>query len=327
MRNILVTGGAGYIGSHACAALAAAGYTPVSFDNLHTGWREAVQFGPLITGDLRDRAAIEAALRQVQPVAVLHFAALIEVGASMRTPAEYWDNNVGGTRTLLEAMRATGVDRLIFSSTCAVNGDLDGQLMSEDLPFAPASAYGATKAAAEMMLSDYARAYGLRTLALRYFNVAGADPQARIGEFHQPETHLIPLVLQAVRGERAALKVFGADYPTRDGTCIRDYIHVCDLADAHVSAIDYLARDSRVPVICLGTGQGMSVREIIAAAAEVTGQSVPHEMAPRRPGDPASLVSGSERARAELGWVPARSTPDQMIGDAWRWHQGPGYTG
>jgi UDP-glucose 4-epimerase len=327
MERILVTGGAGYIGSHACKALAKAGYEPVAFDNLKTGWRDAVRFGPLIEGDLRDPSAIEAALREVKPAAVLHFAALIEVGASVSDPAGYWDNNFRSAKALFDAMVATGTEKLVFSSTCAVNGDLDGVTIDESSAMNPASPYGATKAAVEMMLAGYVRAYGLRALTFRYFNVAGADEIGEIGEHHQPETHLVPLTIEAICGVRGGLRVFGDDYPTRDGTCVRDYVHVCDLVDAHVAAIPYLDRDTRVPVICLGTGRGMTVREIIAAAEAVTGEKVPHEVAPRRPGDPASLVCGSELARRELGWVPERSTPERMIGDAWRWHQRAGYRG
>lgn len=325
MARILVTGGGGYIGSHACKALALAGHEPVTFDNFRTGWRDAVRFGPVIEGDLRDRALIETVMRDVRPEAVLHFAALIEVGASVYDPASYWANNFLSAHTLFDAMVATGCQKLVFSSTCAVNGDLDGVEASEASPIGPLSPYGATKAAVELMLQGYVQAYELRALTFRYFNVAGADPDAEIGEHHQPETHLVPLVLQAVRGSRGPLKVFGEDYATRDGTCVRDYVHVCDLVDAHVAAIDYLDRDTRVPLMCLGTGHGMTVREIIAAAEAATGETVPYEIALRRAGDPASLVCGSELAKRELGWVPARSTPDQMIIDAWRWHQRAGY--
>lgn len=325
MSRILVTGGAGYIGSHACKALAAAGYEPVTFDNFRTGWRDAVRYGPLIEGDLRDRDAVERALRETRPEAVLHFAALSEVGASVADPAGYWDNNLRSAQALFDAMRATGTEKLVFSSTCAVNGDLDGVTIDETSPLNPASAYGATKAAVELMLADYVRAYGLRALTFRYFNVAGADPEAELGEHHRPETHLVPLALQAVRGERV-LKVFGDDYPTRDGTCVRDYLHVCDLVRAQLLALRYLDRDRRVPVLCLGTGRGMSVREIIAAAQAVTGLAVPHDIAPRRPGDPASLVCGSALAARELGWAADLSTPERMIGDAWRWHRQAGYS-
>ncbi|OSP54091.1 UDP-glucose 4-epimerase GalE [Pseudoruegeria sp. SK021] len=328
MARVLVTGGGGYIGSHACKVLAAAGYEPVTFDNFGTGWRDAVRFGPVIEGDLRDRDAIEAALREVRPEAVLHFAARIEVGASVKDPAGYWANNFSSAQSLFDAMVATGTGKLVFSSTCAVNGDLDGVEIDETSPINPESPYGATKAAVELMLQGYVRAYGLQALTFRYFNVAGADPEAELGEQHQPETHLIPLVIQAIRRDRAALKVFGTDYPTRDGTCVRDYVHVRDLVAAHVAAIPYLDRPAaaRVPLICLGTGRGMTVKEIIKAAEAITGAPVPHEMTDRRPGDPASLICGSALARQELNWEPVHSTPEQMIGDAWRWHQRPGYT-
>ena len=325
MARILVTGGGGYIGSHACKALATAGHHPVTFDNFKTGWRDAVKFGPVIEGDLRDPSAIETALRQVRPDAVLHFAALIEVGASVQDPAGYWANNFLSAQTLFDAMVATGCEKLVFSSTCAVNGDLDGVEVNETSPFGPLSPYGATKAAVELMLQGYVQAYALRALTFRYFNVAGADPQAQIGEHHQPETHLVPLVIESIRGTRGPLKIFGDDYATRDGTCVRDFVHVCDLVDAHVAAIDYLDRDNRVPLMCLGTGHGMTVREVISAAETVTGEAVPHTIAPRRAGDPSSLVCGSALAAHELGWVPTRSTPEQMIGDAWRWHQRAGY--
>lgn len=325
MTRIVVTGGGGYIGSHACKALAAAGYDPVTFDNFKTGWHDAVQFGPYIEGDLRDRDAIERVLREVRPEAVLHFAALIEVGASVKDPAGYWANNFLSAQALFDAMVATGVSKLVFSSTCAVNGDLDGVEIDETSPINPEFPYGATKAAVELMLAGYVRAYGFKALTFRYFNVAGADPAAQIGEYHQPETHLVPLVIQAICRDRAALKIFGDDYPTRDGTCVRDYVHVLDLVNAHVAAIPYLDREDRVPLMCLGTGRGMTVREIIQAAEAVTGKSVPHEMAARRSGDPASLVCGSALAERELGWVPTHSTPEQMIGDAWRWHQRADY--
>lgn len=317
----MVTGGGGYIGSHACKVLAQAGHEPVVFDNFATGWKDAVQFGHYIQGDLRDRDAIENALRDVRPAAVLHFAALIEVGASVVDPSAYWNNNFLSAMTLFDAMVATDTQKLVFSSTCAVNGDLDGVLIDENSPINPMSPYGATKAAVELMLAGYVQAYGLRALTFRYFNVAGADPESQVGEHHQPETHLIPLTLQAIRGTRGGLKVFGNDYPTRDGTCVRDYVHVVDLVNAHVAAIDYLDRESRVPLLCLGTGTGMTVNEMIRAAEAVTGEPVPHEIVARRPGDPASLVSGSALARQELGWEPVLSTPEQMIGDAWRWHQ------
>lgn len=327
MARVLVTGGGGYIGSHACKSLAAAGYEPVTFDNFKTGWRDAVQFGPRVEGDLRDRAAIESALREFQPVAVLHFAALIEVGASVLNPEGYWTNNVLAAQSLFDAMVATGTEKLVFSSTCAVNGDLDGVVIDERSPIAPMSPYAATKAAVEQMVRDYVQDHGLKALTLRYFNVAGADPDAAVGEYHQPETHLVPLVIDAIRGGRGPLKVLGDDYDTSDGTCVRDYVHVMDLVDVHVAAIDYLDREMREPLICLGTGRGMSVKEIIASAETVTGEKVPHHLAPRRRGDPTRLVCGSHLAAQELGWTPKRSTPTQIIADAWRWHERANYRG
>lgn len=321
MAVILVTGGAGYIGSHACKALAAAGHTPVTYDNLKNGWRDAVQFGPLEEGDLLDTDRLIDVIKKHKPDAVMHFAALIEVGVSVREPDTFWKNNVAGTMSLLDAMVATGMRKIVFSSTCAVNGDQDGVMLDERSGFAPASPYAASKAAVEHMLHDYGVAFGIRHLAFRYFNVAGADEQAKVGEHHRPETHLIPLILDAIEGKRDALSVFGQDYPTRDGTCVRDYVHVEDLADAHVLGLAYLDRDERVPVLTLGTGDGFTVREVMQTAAEVTGKPVPASDAPRRAGDPASLVCGSKLAGQELGWEPKRSNLKRMIGDAYRWHQ------
>lgn len=325
MATILVTGGAGYIGSHACKALAAAGHTPVTYDNFKNGWRDAVQFGPAEEGDLLDTARLIDVMKKHRPAAVMHFAALIEVGVSVREPDAFWRNNVTGTMSLLDAMVATDTKRLVFSSTCAVNGDQDGVLLDETSGYAPASPYANTKFAVEHMLRDYGRQFGIRHLSFRYFNVAGADEDAQIGEFHRPETHLIPLILDAIEGRRDALSVFGNDYPTRDGTCVRDYVHVADLADAHVSGLAYLEQDDRVPVLTLGTGDGFTVKEVMDAAAKVTGKPVPMIDAPRRAGDPASLVCGSTLAQRELGWVPERSTLERMIADAYRWHQNGHY--
>ena len=234
MANILVTGGAGYIGSHACKALAAAGHTPVTFDNLVTGWRDAVKFGPFVQGDLLNRAEIDAAFEQYQPVAVMHFAALSQVGDSMKQPGTYWRNNVEGSLNLIEATVAAGCKHFVFSSTCATYGDQDNVVLDENSAQHPINAYGASKRAIEDILRDFEAAYGLQSVIFRYFNVAGADPEGEVGEFHQPETHLIPLMLDAIDGKRDALTIFGTDYDTPDGTCIRDYVHVCDLVDAHV---------------------------------------------------------------------------------------------
>ncbi|MCT4334117.1 UDP-glucose 4-epimerase GalE [Paracoccus sp. YLB-12] len=323
--KVLVTGGAGYIGSHACKALAAAGLVPVTFDNLSTGWRDAVKFGPLVQGDLLDRAALDRAFAEHRPVAVLHFAALSQVGEAMAEPGRYWRNNVAGSLNLIEAAVEAGCLDFVFSSTCATYGDRDGEVLDEDTPQAPLNAYGASKRAIEDMLVDFGAAHGLRHVIFRYFNVAGADPDAEIGEFHRPETHLIPLILDAVDGKRAALTIHGTDYPTPDGTCIRDYVHVMDLVDAHVAGLEWLRSGKGSQVFCLGTGDGFSVREVVDATRHVTNRTVPMQDGPRRGGDAVKLVCGSQRAKAELGWHPARSTMKQMIGDAWRWHQNGHY--
>ncbi|MGR3434374.1 MAG: UDP-glucose 4-epimerase GalE [Shimia sp.] len=321
---VLVTGGAGYIGAHACKALARAGFVPVTFDDLSTGHARAVRWGPLVEGDLMDRAAVDAALAAHAPVAVLHFAALSQVGESMADPARYWRVNVGGAANLLGACAAAGVDRIVFSSTCATYGDRDGVVLDEDTPQAPINAYGGSKLAIEAMLRDMEAAHGLRHVIFRYFNVAGADPDGEVGEDHDPETHLVPLVLDAIAGRRAALTLHGTDYDTPDGTAIRDYVHVSDLAEAHVAGLRRLLDGHPSRVYCLGTGTGFSVREVIAAAAAVTNAEVPVIEGPRRAGDAVRLVCGSARARDELGWVPRRSDMATMIRDAHRWHGGAG---
>lgn len=321
MTNILVTGGAGYIGAHACKALRDAGFTPVAFDNLATGWAEAVRFGPFVQGDLLNPADIAAAFERFRPAAVMHFAALSLVGESMRDPGQYWRANVNGALNLIEAALAAGCTNVVFSSTCAVYGEHGGGALDETTARNPINAYGASKRAIEDMLRDFDAAHGLRHVVFRYFNVAGADPQAEIGERHEPETHLIPLVLEAAAGRRPAITVFGTDYPTPDGTCIRDYVHVCDLVDAHVLGLKWLLNGGESQVFNLGTGHGYSVREVIDAARAVTGRDIPVIEAPRRAGDATRLVSGSERATRVLGWRPSRSSLPAMIGDAWRWHR------
>lgn len=321
MKKILVTGGAGYIGSHACKALHAAGWTPVTFDNLVTGWEEAVKFGPFVKGDLRDRAALDRVFAEHKPEAVMHFAALSQVGEAMQQPGLYWNNNVLGSLTLIEAAVSAGCLDFVFSSTCATYGEHDNVVLDETTPQLPLNAYGASKRAVEDILTDFGAAYGLRHVIFRYFNVAGADPEARVGEFHNPETHLVPLVIQAVEGKRSALTVFGTDYDTPDGTCIRDYVHVCDLVDAHVLGLKWLQEGKGSQVFNLGTGTGFSVMDVIKAAEAVMGRPVPHEIGPRRGGDCTRLVSGSVRARDELGWTPARSDMKRMIADAWNWHK------
>lgn len=324
--KVLVTGGAGYIGSHACKALAKAGFEPITFDNLSTGWADAVKFGPLERGDLLDRDTLDAVFRRHSPVAVMHFAALSQVGESMQKPGLYWRVNAGGSLNLIEAALAAGCSRIVFSSTCATYGDQDGVVLDETSPQRPINAYGASKLAIEQMLDQFGISHGLRSVIFRYFNVAGADPDGDVGEFHQPETHLIPLMLQAIRGERDALTVFGTDYDTPDGTCIRDYVHVTDLVDAHVLGLRWLLDGHESAVFNLGSGTGFSVREVLDASRAVTNQTVPVTEGARRPGDCARLVSGSTRAIEHLQWRPSRSTMPQMISDAWKWHQKGHYT-
>ena len=324
-RHVLVTGGAGYIGAHACKVLAAAGYTPVAYDNLSTGWRDAVKYGPFVQGDLLDRAALDAAFSEYQPVAVMHFAALALVGEASRDPGLYWRVNVGGTLNLIEAALAANVKDFVFSSTCAVYGNPDGMHLDEETPQRPINAYGASKRAIEDMLANFAESHDLKTVIFRYFNVAGADPDGDVGEQHQPETHLIPLMLETISGARPELTVYGTDYATRDGTCIRDYVHVMDLVDAHLLGLRWLESGRGNRVFNLGTGRGFSVREVIDHARGVTNRAVKITEGARRAGDAAALVSGSERARVELGWAPSRSNLPQMIADAWGWSQRPGF--
>lgn len=321
MDRVLVAGGAGYIGSHACKTLAKAGYVPVTFDNLSTGWEDAVKFGPFEKGDLLDRARIDAVLAKHKPIAIMHFAALSQVGESMENPGLYWHTNVQGSLNLIEAAVAADIDRFIFSSTCATYGDQDNVVLNEQSVQHPINAYGASKRAVEDILRDFERRYGLRHVIFRYFNVAGADPDAEVGEFHQPETHLIPLMLDAIDGKRDALTIYGTDYPTPDGTCIRDYVHVCDLVDAHVLGLKWLLDGRDSDVFNLGTGDGFSVRAVVEQSRAVTNRAVPIVEGARRAGDCTQLVSGSSKAQSELGWTPKRSNLKAMIGDAWRWHQ------
>jgi UDP-glucose 4-epimerase len=325
--RIFVTGGAGYIGAHACKALAKAGYEPVVLDNLATGHAAAVRFGPFAQVNLLDRAALDAAFAQYRPEAVMHFAASTQVGEAMRDPGKYWRNNVLGALSLIEAALGAGCDRFVFSSTCAVYGDQDGVLLDEDAPYGPLNAYGNSKRAIEDLLRDFGASHGLRSVIFRYFNVAGADPDSEIGEAHDPETHLIPLVLEAALGKRPALTIHGTDYDTPDGTCIRDYVHVMDLVDAHLLGLRWLQDGRENTVFNLGTGNGYSVREVMNTAEHVTGCAVPHTIGPRRPGDAVRLVSGGGRARSELGWQPKRSDLATMIADAWAWHRKGGFDG
>jgi UDP-arabinose 4-epimerase len=318
-RAILVTGGAGYVGSHACKALAAAGYAPVTYDNLSRGHAAAVRWGPLVEGDLADRDRLVAALRAHQVSAVMHFAAFAYVGESVSDPESYYRNNLGGSLTLLSAMRDAQIPALVFSSTCAVYGVPERVPIGEDCPKAPLNPYGETKLAIERALHWYAGAYGLRYAALRYFNAAGCDPDGAIGEDHDPETHLIPRVLRAALGTGDPVEIFGTDYPTPDGTAIRDYIHVADLADAHVRALADLAGGGSSVALNLGTGSGASVREVIAAVERVAGRPVARREAPRRAGDPPELVADPNRARARLGWRPQLSDLDTIVRTALAW--------
>ncbi len=324
-RSVLVTGGAGYIGSHACKALAAAGFVPVAFDNLSTGWADAVKFGPYEEGDLLSPERLAEVFEKYAPEAVMHFAAFSDVGEATRDPGKYWRNNVLGSLNLVEAMLSAGCTQIVFSSTCAVYGDADGVTLDETQPTRPLNAYGASKLAVEKMIEDFGQSHGLRSVVFRYFNVAGADPEGEVGEHHRPETHLIPLMLDAVDGKRPALTIYGTDYDTPDGTCIRDYVHVSDLVDAHVSGLKYLQDGAASTTFNLGTGDGFSVREVVAASGSVTNREVPIIEGDRRQGDAIKLVSGSTRAEDILGWRPHRSTMMQMITDAWRWHQSEGY--
>jgi UDP-arabinose 4-epimerase len=318
-KHILVTGGAGYIGSHTAKALAARGFTPVVYDNLVNGHRWAVQWGPFVEGDIRDRIRLVDTLRRHDISAVLHFAALAYVGESMKSPALYFHNNVTGSLSLLDAVLETGARHVVFSSSCATYGIPDRMPISEDTPQAPINPYGETKLIVERALRWYGAAHGISWAALRYFNAAGADPDGQLGELHLPETHLIPLVLQAALTD-TAFDVFGDDYPTRDGTCVRDYVHVSDLADAHVLALEHLLNGGPSVALNLGTGHGYTVREVIEAAQAITGREVPHRMASRRPGDPAILVADPARAERTLGWRTQRSALESIVGSAYAWH-------
>lgn len=318
---ILVTGGAGYIGSHTCKALARAGYLPVSYDNLTHGYEWAVKWGPLEYGDILDRSRLDDVIGQYCPSAIIHFAAFAYVGESVTDPGKYYRNNVAGSLNLLEATRDHGIDKFVFSSTCATYGIPDQLPITEDTLQRPINPYGSTKLTVERMLLDFCAAHCIRSITLRYFNAAGADPQGEIGEDHDPETHLIPLVLDAASGRRSAITIFGSDYDTPDGTCVRDYIHVSDLADAHVKALKALQNGASSGAYNLGAGRGYSVREVISTAERVTGLSVPVRLGERRPGDPAELVSDASKAREKLGWAPLIKELDEIVHTAWAWHR------
>lgn len=320
-ERVLVTGGAGYIGSHTCKALAAAGREPVTYDDLERGSREAVRWGPLEVGDLRDRARLEQVLDRHEPTAVIHFAALAYVGESMQDPGRYYDNNVGGTVSLLEACRGRGIDRVVFSSTCATYGEPSRVPIPDDHLQEPVNPYGASKLMVERILADYDTVHGVRSVSLRYFNAGGADPGGELGECHDPETHLIPLVLATAAGDRPHLDLFGDDYPTPDGTCVRDYVHVSDLADAHVRALQHLDGGGASTACNLGTGRGVSVREVVAQVERTTGREVTVRVRSRRPGDPPELVADIGGAARLLGWTPGRSDIATIVDDAWRWYR------
>jgi UDP-glucose 4-epimerase len=323
--NVLVCGGAGYIGAHAARWLAGAGHRVTVLDNLSTGHREAVRWGELVEADIRDPLALRRIFAAQHYDAVMHFCALSLVGESIARPYAYYDNNVTGTLTLLQAMREAGVQRLVFSSTAAVFGEPRQALIDEDHPTTPINPYGASKLMVERVLDDAAQAHGLRSVALRYFNAAGATPSAEIGESHQPETHLIPNALRAAAGSGDRLRLFGNDYPTPDGTCVRDYVHVDDLAAAHLAALEYLRDHPGAHRFNLGNGQGFSVLQVVEAVRQVSGRDLPFSWEPRRAGDPPALVAASARARQALGWTPRYSDLREIIASAWRWHAQPRY--
>ena len=317
--RVLVTGGAGYVGSHCVAELRRAGHEPVVFEDLSAGLRRSIGDFAFVQGDLGDEARVLAALKESRAEAVMHFAASASVGESVEQPEKYYFNNVVNALGLLRAMRNGGVDRFVFSSSCTIYGVPDRVPITEDQPARPVSPYGRTKVAIEGILADYAVAYGLKYASLRYFNASGAAPDGSLGEDHDPETHLIPLAVFAAMGKRDSISVFGTDYPTPDGTCVRDYIHVCDLASAHVMAMEALD-ERRAMVYNLSTGRGHSVREVIEMVGQVSGRAVRTIEAARRPGDPAVLVGSPEKVRAELGWEPRYPALRTIVEDAWAWH-------
>ncbi len=323
MPRVVVTGGAGYIGSHTLRALHAAGYEVIVYDSMVRGHRQAVGSAPLVVGDIADGAALDRLFAEYRPEAVVHFAAFIEAGESVLDPAKYFRNNTAGTLSLLEAMHRNDVKQIVFSSTAAVYGEPVRIPIGEDDPKLPTNAYGLSKLMVEEMLDWFHRSYGLRSVSLRYFNAAGDDPSGEIGEAHHPETHLIPLILQVPLGKRAQIMIFGDDYDTPDGTCIRDYIHVQDLAEAHACALNYLREGKPSTHVNLGTGSGVSVKEIIQLAESVTGRKVPVVEGPRREGDPPELVGNPAKAKTVLGWEARYRDPRAMVESAWAWLTGP----
>ena len=315
--RVLIVGGAGYIGSHAAKAVRLAGREPVVFDDLSCGHEHAVRWGPLVKGDIRNADAVRAAIREHKPSAVMQFAARIEVGEGEKDPAHFYDNNVAGTLNLVRVMLEEGVQNLVFSSTCAIYGNPDRLPLTEDLPKRPVSVYGRTKLMCEQVLEDISRAHGLNFAALRYFNAAGADPDGEIGEEHDPETHLIPNALKAAVGLGGPMKLFGTDYPTPDGTCLRDYVHVTDLATAHILAADKIAAANTNLQLNLGAGEGRTVRQVLKAVESATGRVVPVDVAPRRQGDAVALYADATSVTRELGWKPKYSDIDTVVSTAW----------
>lgn len=321
---ILVTGGAGYIGSHSVLTLQRAGYEVIVLDNLVYGHQDLVETvlkTKLIVGNTNDRELLRQIFAEHQIDAVMHFAAYAYVGESVTMPAKYYHNNVVGTLTLVEAMLEAKIDKFVFSSTCATYGEPDSVPITEDQPQNPINPYGATKLMVERILQDFSHAYNFRSVCLRYFNAAGADPEGNLGEDHNPETHLIPLVLQTALGQRKSVSIFGTDYDTPDGSCVRDYIHVLDIAQAHILALEYLLQDGQTDVFNLGNGSGFSVKEVIETARKITGKEITAILGDRRPGDPPALVGSGAKAKSILGWQPAYSNLDDIIAHAWRWHQ------
>ena len=320
MARILITGGAGYVGSHCAKALAGAGHEGIVFDSLLFGHREFVRWGKLIEGDIRNAAALDAVFASHRIDAVMHFAALAYVGESVTIPGRYYDVNVHGTQVLLEAMVRAGIGLILFSSSCAIYGEPDDMPIEESTTINPVNPYGFTKYVCERMMDDFGRAHSIKSIRLRYFNAAGADPSAEIGEDHEPETHLIPLILDVALGRRYDVRIFGTDYQTPDGTAIRDYVHVCDLARAHVLALQYLLDGGDTVAVNLASERGASVREVIDTVRAVTGVRIEVRDSPRRPGDPSVLVADATRARELLGWWTERSEFTEIVTDAWRWH-------
>lgn len=319
-KTVFVTGGAGYVGAHCCKAFAKAGWKVVVFDNLSRGWRDFVRWGPLVEGDILDYPVLAAAMAEARPDVVAHFAAVAYVGESMSDPGLYYRINTCGALNVMAAMQHTGVDAMLFSSTCATYGGAVTVPIDEGHPQAPINPYGWSKLFVERMLTDFGSAHRIRSVALRYFNAAGADPDGEIGERHDPEPHLIPLAIRGAMAGDYELSIFGADFDTRDGTCVRDYIHVNDLASGHLRALDYLEAGGPSSVFNLGTGTGTTVKEIADAVERAAGAPVRRRVAPRRAGDPATLVASAAKAKSILGWTPERSAIDTIIGDAWRWH-------